>query len=491
MRLISTLLLSCMFSVTYSQQLTQHTVYFDLDKDIPSASATAELTELLKALRLMPVSGIIVKGYTDKRGNNEYNNQLSQRRAENVAELIRIAGPSTINVTTEFYGKTVLLSEEETAQDRNRRVQILIEYLPAKPDDIQVEGFYEDVPEQQFVGDASDTIVVKGQKGTTIKIPPAGLQTKKGQLVKGRVTIRLKEYYDPADILLSGMHSVSDEGLLQTGGMFKVVMMQGIDTLATETKKEAEIRLPVRNESLTRMKVFTMDRRRDSARWRNSGRPFSQTYSYWAWPWSPRLEHVRNWQEVNFQRLRVGAKFRDEFDVARPLIGWGENVPSTKKVKMEIQKIDSVTIRIKAHVNYRKKGFKRLGIRSLDTTFSVSLQVAEYYAAVSNLNIINCDRFLNNKNNTEFYVQTPGFRGLNVMVYFKSQSAYMHAKDIDKKYFLARIPANEKVIIVAYGRKGQDYFFGKLPGIVTAKGNADVTPQKMSKEEFEKALNML
>jgi hypothetical protein len=88
-------------------------------------------------------------------------------------------------------------------------------------------------------------------------------------------------------------------------------------------------------------------------------------------------------------------------------------------------------------------------------------------------------------------VQTPGFRGLNVMVYFKSQSAYMHAKDIDKKYFLARIPANEKVIIVAYGRKGQDYFFGKLPGIVTAKGNADVTPQKMSKEEFEKALNML
>lgn len=319
------------------------------------------------------------------------------------------------------------------------------------------------------------------------------MQTKNGNPVAGMVEIKLKEYYDPGDILLSGMHSVSDEGLLQTGGMFTVLITQGTDTLSEKVKKEVEIRMPVRNKALTNMNVFVMNQRQDSVGWRNTNRPFSQTYQYWTWPLDePRLQFVRPPSTAWLYYVPIGKKYTDELNLGRPLIALGNwIVPTAKKVWFEISKLDSLTFRVKAKIQYRNKGYRLFGIRSLDTTFTVRLQTAEYFSTVSNLRFINCDRFLDNKNNTEFYVKTPGFKGLNVIVYFKSQSAYMHAAYEKAKYRLRKIPADESVVLVANGKSCDAYYFAKQPSIITKKGSVDVSPQKMSKEEFEKALKTL
>lgn len=166
MRLFYTLLLSSIYAVGFSQQQSKHTIYFDFDKDVPTASSQQALLQYIEEIKKQAVSSLEVKGYTDFKGNNSYNNQLSQRRAETIAAQLHKALPA-VKIGVGFFGEEQLVSIDEAHQERNRRVEII--YTVASPQVepekiIEAQGFYEDVQEQTFTVNTADTIVVKGNK---------------------------------------------------------------------------------------------------------------------------------------------------------------------------------------------------------------------------------------------------------------------------------------------------------------------------------------
>jgi outer membrane protein OmpA-like peptidoglycan-associated protein len=87
--------------------------------------------------KLAKVSGIIlshpglslhVEGYTDNVGSDEYNQKLSEQRADAVRSYLIEQGIPDSAVTAQGFGKSNPIAPNDTAQGRqkNRRVQIVV-----------------------------------------------------------------------------------------------------------------------------------------------------------------------------------------------------------------------------------------------------------------------------------------------------------------------------------------------------------------------------
>jgi outer membrane protein OmpA-like peptidoglycan-associated protein len=67
-----------------------------------------------------------VTGFTDTSGPNQYNDGLSRRRAQNVANLLQGAGVDAADLTVDGRGETQLKVETQDGvrEPMNRRVEI-------------------------------------------------------------------------------------------------------------------------------------------------------------------------------------------------------------------------------------------------------------------------------------------------------------------------------------------------------------------------------
>lgn len=92
-------------------------------KYLPSINAQAEYLKTHSGAR------VLVAGHTDERGSREYNVALGERRANTVADILRMAGVSRQQVRVVSYGKErpINLGHDEGSHAQNRRVEFTYE----------------------------------------------------------------------------------------------------------------------------------------------------------------------------------------------------------------------------------------------------------------------------------------------------------------------------------------------------------------------------
>lgn len=80
-------------------------------------------------LKSHPGAKILLAGHTDDRGSREYNIALGERRANSVADLIRMDGVSRDQIRVVSYGKERPVKFDQDAESRrqNRRVELIYE----------------------------------------------------------------------------------------------------------------------------------------------------------------------------------------------------------------------------------------------------------------------------------------------------------------------------------------------------------------------------
>lgn len=103
-------------------------ITFDFNSAAISAKAEPQLNELANALRnaRLENSVIVISGHTDAKGGDEYNQKLSERRAEAVkVYLVEKLKLSPENLTTAGYGKRDLKDKAHPFAAENRRVEIV------------------------------------------------------------------------------------------------------------------------------------------------------------------------------------------------------------------------------------------------------------------------------------------------------------------------------------------------------------------------------
>jgi outer membrane protein OmpA-like peptidoglycan-associated protein len=105
----------------------------DILFEFSKADLRPETREVLAKVSgiLMVASGyhLSIEGHTDSVGSEEYNQKLSESRAEGVYQYLARSGVSNEIMTTRGFGKTQPRTSNDTAKGRqeNRRVEIVIE----------------------------------------------------------------------------------------------------------------------------------------------------------------------------------------------------------------------------------------------------------------------------------------------------------------------------------------------------------------------------
>jgi len=103
-------------------------INFDYNSSTISRRAMSAVTELGKALSNPELKGgvFLVAGHTDAKGGDEYNQTLSERRAESIKRyLIEKFGLAPENLVAVGYGKTQLKNAADPLGEENRRVQVV------------------------------------------------------------------------------------------------------------------------------------------------------------------------------------------------------------------------------------------------------------------------------------------------------------------------------------------------------------------------------
>jgi outer membrane protein OmpA-like peptidoglycan-associated protein len=103
-------------------------VLFAYDKSNLSDEAKTSLDKLVKVLNNYPDTDIELQGHTDSKGTEEYNQALSERRANAVSGYLVGKGINNSRLTIKGFGETIPKYSNDTADGRtqNRRVEFLI-----------------------------------------------------------------------------------------------------------------------------------------------------------------------------------------------------------------------------------------------------------------------------------------------------------------------------------------------------------------------------
>ena len=111
-------------------------VLFDFDKADLKPDARPSLDKVAKVLKSYPKANATIEGHTDSKGDDKYNQKLSERRAESVRKFLSAQG-ATLRMATRGWGEKKPVApnakpdgrDDPDGRQKNRRVEITVQQL--------------------------------------------------------------------------------------------------------------------------------------------------------------------------------------------------------------------------------------------------------------------------------------------------------------------------------------------------------------------------
>jgi outer membrane protein OmpA-like peptidoglycan-associated protein len=101
---------------------------FEFDSDEVQPKPVITISEIADLVKSQPNHNILVEGYTDNTGDDDYNVDLSQRRADSVRAILIQQGVDPVRIKAYGFGEMQPLASNDTSEGRqlNRRVEVTI-----------------------------------------------------------------------------------------------------------------------------------------------------------------------------------------------------------------------------------------------------------------------------------------------------------------------------------------------------------------------------
>jgi OOP family OmpA-OmpF porin len=114
------------YGCTLATEYKLERVNFEFDSAKLTADSTASLNEAAEIMRRHSDLKIEVAGHTDSQGSETYNQGLSERRAQAVADYLIANGANASNIFVKGYGESEPVADNGTMEGRaaNRRVEL-------------------------------------------------------------------------------------------------------------------------------------------------------------------------------------------------------------------------------------------------------------------------------------------------------------------------------------------------------------------------------
>jgi outer membrane protein OmpA-like peptidoglycan-associated protein len=111
-------------------------VLFDFDKADLKPAARPSLDKVVAFLKSYPKANARIEGHTDSKGDDAYNQKLSQQRAESVRKFLASQG-ATLRMSTRGWGEKKPVApnakpdgkDDPEGRQKNRRVEITVQKL--------------------------------------------------------------------------------------------------------------------------------------------------------------------------------------------------------------------------------------------------------------------------------------------------------------------------------------------------------------------------
>jgi outer membrane protein OmpA-like peptidoglycan-associated protein len=103
-------------------------ILFDVNKATLKPASMTNLQNLATILNKYPDTNILIEGHTDDTGTEEYNLDLSKKRAQSVSNYLASLNVDPTRFTIMGYGESQPIATNETSEGRsqNRRVELAI-----------------------------------------------------------------------------------------------------------------------------------------------------------------------------------------------------------------------------------------------------------------------------------------------------------------------------------------------------------------------------
>jgi outer membrane protein OmpA-like peptidoglycan-associated protein len=103
-------------------------ILFDVDSSTLRPVAQDNLTNLAGIFQKYEDTNILLEGHTDSDGSDEYNMNLSERRARSVANYLAQQGVDMRRMSVMWYGESQPIADNSTPEGKqeNRRVEVAV-----------------------------------------------------------------------------------------------------------------------------------------------------------------------------------------------------------------------------------------------------------------------------------------------------------------------------------------------------------------------------
>lgn len=104
-------------------------LYFPFDRDVLEGEFLTQMEGLVASLKNSPDAQLVINGHADRAGDDNYNLELSARRAEYIRALLIKAGLDPKRVHYFAFGESdpAIVTDDDVRERANRRVEIFIE----------------------------------------------------------------------------------------------------------------------------------------------------------------------------------------------------------------------------------------------------------------------------------------------------------------------------------------------------------------------------
>jgi outer membrane protein OmpA-like peptidoglycan-associated protein/tetratricopeptide (TPR) repeat protein len=117
-----------------NQSIVLNNVFFEFDSDKLTADSKVELDKLYNLLTNNPSIRVEISGHTDSKGRDQYNLELSQKRAESVKKFLVQKGIKADRIVAKGYGETRPIARNQNAdgtdnpegRQLNRRIELKV-----------------------------------------------------------------------------------------------------------------------------------------------------------------------------------------------------------------------------------------------------------------------------------------------------------------------------------------------------------------------------
>lgn len=259
-------LLGMQLSIAQKSKHYQTSVYFAYKNSELDTKAKVAIRETFDQIQTQPSLNyrVVLTGLADSVGDVTANHILAQDRALAVKKYAVSLGMVADKIAIKVLGERPANTEEE--HHRNRRVDIVlhwqnpvkvVEAAAKKPKEVNIQDFFDAVEQTQqtFVIDNSRDTILVGKQGTRMLFYAHSLYAQEGS----PVTIKLREYYNYADMIMAQLTTTSGKRLLETGGMLQIIAMQNGKEVQLKNRKNVLLMLPT-NRSQENMQVFNGER---------------------------------------------------------------------------------------------------------------------------------------------------------------------------------------------------------------------------------------